>query len=609
MLAGMSWDGPGFDCNGDPMMTDEERSTDAPPAGGWREAIAVLVIGAACAVVLTYPFASQMAHVGRAENSDGQFSIWNVAWVARTIIVDPGHLFDSNIFYPHRQTLAFSEDNLGAGILAIPAYWATGNPYFSLNVVFLLALTLSVAGAYYLSRYLTGDRRAAMVSAIAFGFCPYIFGHTSHIQLLMTAGFPFSMLAFHRLADRPTGRRATTLGLVVAAQAAFCGYYAIYTVLMLGLGMVTIAVTRQRWANPRYWAAMALAAAVAVAGMLPLFAPYHQLQRTTGFTRPLSEAVQFSADWRAYLASSAVAHRWMLRFIGHWNEVLFPGFIATTAGAAGLLIGWKTRGRSREIAILYGALAALACWASFGPQAGLYGALYRVFPIFAWMRAPARFGILVALALSVLSSVAIREWLARTSHPTLVAGIVAIVACAELATPLHFRDVPPIPPAYRLLASLPVGPVLELPFLSRRPDLHGHAKYMLYSTTHWMPLINGYSDYIPQDFVDRAQILRDFPSRDAFRALDDLKPRYAVLHVALYGDRALLRARLAEFADCLKPLYTEDETQLYEILECRDVNRPQTVPLSHNAVGDFGRESAGVYDFVQGGGAPTADYR
>jgi len=51
---------------------------------------------------------------------------------------------------------------------------------------------------------------------------------------------------------------------------------------------------------------------------------------------------------------------------------------------------------------------------------------------------------------------------------------------------------------------------------------------MLRSTTHWMPLINGYSDYIPPEFQERAQSLRGFPSRDAFRALKASPPRYAV---------------------------------------------------------------------------------
>src|SRR2546425_2359147 len=166
------------------------------------EFLAVLAGAAILTVALTYPLAFRPGNIGRIDSGDGQFSIWNVAWVARTLATDPRHVFDANIFYPHRSTLAYSEGNLGAGALAVPAYWATGgNPYAAHNVVVLLAFIMTATGTYYLVRYLTSDRRAAAFSAIGFAFCPYVFAHTSHIQLLMMAGLPFSLLAFHRLAD------------------------------------------------------------------------------------------------------------------------------------------------------------------------------------------------------------------------------------------------------------------------------------------------------------------------------------------------------------------------------------------------------------------------
>src|SRR5580765_8321475 len=132
---------------------------------GWRE-LAVVVLGfAALTVLLTWPLALHLGTIGRADNGDGRISIWNVAWVARTLVVDPMHVFDANIFYPHRWTLAYSESNLGAGLLAIPVYWATANPYAAHNSVFLLSFVLSAVGTYYLVRYLTADRRAAAVAA------------------------------------------------------------------------------------------------------------------------------------------------------------------------------------------------------------------------------------------------------------------------------------------------------------------------------------------------------------------------------------------------------------------------------------------------------------
>ena len=376
--------------------------------GGWRELLAVLAAAALLAVVLTFPFAAEMTHVGRVDNFDGHFGIWNVSWVARTLVVDPLHVLDANIFFPLRKTLVYSETNLGAGALAIPAYWATRNPYFTFNFAFLLSMIASAAGGYYLVRYLVGDRRAAAVAGIAFGFCPYVFARTPQMQLLWTAGLPFSMLAFHRAADRPSIARAIQLGLVMAAQVLFCGYYAVFSLLMVGFATFVIAATRGWWTNLHYWKTIAIAGIVGAVSASPILIPYIQLQQV-GFGRSLADAGRFSADWRAYFASSALAHRWMLGLIGHWNEVLFPGFVTLIGGIAGLVVGLRVGGRFREISLLYGGLGALACWASFGPSAGLYTVFFNLIPPFALMRAPSRFGVVVTLTLVVLAGIAVRR--------------------------------------------------------------------------------------------------------------------------------------------------------------------------------------------------------
>jgi hypothetical protein len=556
-------------------MIQTERAAGERLAGGWRELAAVLAFGAVLAICLTYPFAVRMGHVGRADSSDGEFSIWNVAWVARTLVVDPRHVLDANIFYPHLRTLLYSETNLGAGALAIPAYWATGNPIFALNFVFLLSLVLSVTGAYYLVRYLVGDRRGAAVAAICFGFCPYVFAHTTHIQLLMTAGLPLSLLAFHRAADRPSARRGVVLGLSMAVQTAFCGYYAVFVILLVGFGTLAVPTLRGWWTNVPYWKMVAIAVLTAGLVASPLAVPYLQFQRGIDFHRDLSEAVRYSANLSAYLASNAVAHVWMLPLLDrfeHWSEVLFPGFVATLGGAAGLVLGWRHGGRLREITVIYGSITLLALWASFGPQAGLYTALYRVIPLFTSMRAPSRFGVVVALGLAVLTGVAVRDRLAHVAWASTSGVLLVILAAVDLAVPLTsdvFREVPPLSPAYALMRTLPAGPVIELPFWSKGSELHGHSSYMRFSVSHWMPLINGYSDYIPSDFIESAPTVQSFPSREAFQALATRHPRYAVFHMQIYGDedRAAVFARLNEFAPYLAPLYIDDETRLYEIVK------------------------------------------
>ena len=531
----------------------------------YRELGLVLLASAILTVALTFPMAFKIGRVGRVDKGDGQLSIWNVAWVARALVVDPLHVFDANIFYPHRATLAYSENNLGAGAMAIPVYWATRNPYAAHNFAMLVAFVLSAAGMYYLVRHLTGDRRAAAVSAIGFAFCPFVFAHTAHIQLLMTAGLPFTLLAFHRMADRPGAARGATLGAAMAGQAICCGYYGVFACLMVGFAITVVATTRRLWTDRGFWTAIAIGALVAVLLVGPAFLPYVTLQQVGGFRRELKDAVQYSANWSDYLASSAYAHAWMLAYLPPWTEVSFPGFVIVVFGACG---AWVAARHRREIAFLYGGLTLLAFWASFGPSGQLYSALYKVVPMFAWLRAPARFGVIVGFGLSVLAGVAVAEWLRRARRPALVTGALVIAAVAELAVPIYMPDVPAVDPVYRTLVTLPRGPVIEMPFFYPQVGLFQHTKYMLASTAHWMPLVNGYSDYIPPDFYEHVMLLAAFPSRDAFKILEPNAVRYAVFHMNGYNteNRNDVLGRLKEFEPYLRPLYADAATRLYEIV-------------------------------------------
>jgi hypothetical protein len=261
----------------------------------------------------------------------------------------------------------------------------------------------------------------------------------------------------------------------------------------------------------------------------------------------------------------------MVPFVGRSSEVLFPGFVVTAIGVVGVLAAWRWADRLREPIVLYGVLAGIALWASFGPAAKLYAWLYATVPMLNWLRAPARFGIVVALGLSVLSGIAISRFRDRFAFsPLLVAGI-AIVALIELAHPLDFATVPATDPAYRVLARQPSAPVVELPFFSRRGEMTMHSQYMLASTIHWMPLINGYSDFIPQDFRRTAPTLAGFPSREALKVLEPLQPRYVMIHLDQFAPaaRAGILDRLDEFARYLRPIFANDDTRLYEIIAFR----------------------------------------
>jgi hypothetical protein len=246
--------------------------------------------------------------------------------------------------------------------------------------------------------------------------------------------------------------------------------------------------------------------------------------------------------------------------------VLFPGALVTVFGIAGAIVA--VRQRKGELSLVYGGMAVLAWWLSFGPPAGLYSVLYTTIPLFSWLRVPSRFGLIVVFALSVLGAVAVSALLRRVSRPRLLFIVLATCASAELLTPLHMHEVPPVEPVYQTLKALPPGPVIEMPYFYLEFMFPRHTYYMLQSTTHWMPLVNGYSDFMPPDFLANVMTLAPFPSRDSLRLLSERHVRYAVFHKYWYNDPNWkdVRARLKEFAPYLRQVYADDGTRLYEIV-------------------------------------------
>jgi hypothetical protein len=553
-----------------------ERRPDSIAARARGAAIAC-GLALALAIVMTWPLAAGLGRLGRTTNMDGLYGIWNVAWVSHAIVSDPTSLFNANIFYPHRATLAYSEANIVAGVIGIPAWLLSHNAYAAHNSALLFAFATSFLGMWLLATRLSGCADTSIVAAIVFAFCPYFYSHSAHVQLLMAGGMPLSMLALHRLADDPSPQRGLLLGVALALQALACAYYGIFAGLMVGYAVLFLAARRRLWRTPAFWIAVATAAITAALIVLPFFLPYLELQREGGFVRSLDDARRYSATWQSYLASPSHVHRPVLalaRLLGwRMGEVLFPGFYAIVLGSAGLALCWNRQATppatrdDRETLLLYGSLGVLALWGSFGPGAGLYTLLYRAVPLFTFLRAPSRFGLLVVFVLAIFAALALARIVPRRRARVWTLAL-AITAVIELnVVPFPWERALPVSTNYRLLASMPRAVVAEFPFYGERIAFPLHAQYMAFSTSHWMPLVNGYSDYIPQDFREAAAVLDSFPSTDTFKVLEKHRVRYVGIHWDMYGPRAEeIRTKLKDFTRYLRLLGSDETMSLYEIV-------------------------------------------
>ena len=542
-----------------------------------RQTLLAILVGAIVAIVMTWPMMTAPGSLARIDSDDGNFSVWNVAWVAHALIEDPANVFNANIFHPHTGTLAYSEANLVAGAMAAPVYAATGNPVLAHNVVVYVALVLAFVFTWCLVRRLTGSDWAGLAPAAGFAFSAYSSAHTAHIQLLMVFVVPLVLLALHRFVEAASPGRAVQLGLALAISGLACAYYGLMMGLAVGVGAL--------WFGPRhptpkrYWVGLALAATVSVGVVAPALAPYAALRNEAGFRSSLNleEADSYSADLRAFLHGHSgvldvvlpdAGRSALLAYVGRAAEVLFPGLIVLGLAAAGALQVARGRGgRDPRVVGFYAVLTLLALWASLGPKAGLYTVLADWVPFMSFLRAPARVGVLVLFGLAVFAGFGV-AWLETQRRARLIAPILLVLAMFEARVSWPLRDVPPVPDAYRMLAQLPRAAVLVLHFPYRPGAWFPHAEYMFWSTYHWQPMLNGYSDYIPPDIRDLAVPVNGFPNAESFRLLKARGIRYVAIDWRTYNEEAtpIMKARFPPYSEYLRPLVTTDPVWLYEIV-------------------------------------------
>ena len=185
-----------------------------------RSALAVAVI-AALTIVATWPLAPRLTNSLPGDYGDPVFVTWAIGWVDSTLtdaIRQPSaltRLWDANIFFPERQTLAYSEHFIAQSLLTLPLFWITGNLLLTYNAAFLASFFLTGIGTLLLARAVTGSIAAALIAAVIAAFNEYrLVWEVAHLHVLSIQWLPFALYALHRYFE--TDRRRF---LIMAAAA------------------------------------------------------------------------------------------------------------------------------------------------------------------------------------------------------------------------------------------------------------------------------------------------------------------------------------------------------------------------------------------------------
>jgi hypothetical protein len=288
----------------------------------------------------------------------------------------------------------------------------------------------------------------------------------------------------------------------------------------------------------------------------------------------VSDIARYSARPINYLASPPQnwLWGWTADRLGANECRLFPGLTALVLASCTAL------NRPRHLTWIYLAAAAAAVELSFGMNGYLYPWLHAHLWGLQGLRAPARFAILAVAALAVLVAFgfdAIQKPLrGRTGwqSPKLLFLATVLIAGLEYSSlPMFLRDVPTkTPDVYQYVSTLGRSVIAEMP-MPEPGGIPGYDPlYMYWSMTRWNPLVNGYSGYIPGQYVQTLETMLRFPDDDSVERLQSLGVRYLLVHKSFYPqkDYSSMMLRMAA-VPALIPLGRfrdwTGETQVFEL--------------------------------------------
>ena len=433
-------------------------------------------------------------------------------------------------------------------LTAAPLLAAGVHPVVATNAILALSFVLSAFTVYLLVERLTGSPVSAFVSGLIFGFYPFRFDHYTHFELLMTYCLPLVLLAVHLFFATHKLRYAVLAALFSAAQL-YSSMYLAVLFMWQALGVSALLTLLVRPPLRRLVIPGAISVALALALAFPLVRTYEAARLDE---RSVDELALYSAEVSDYLRAHPRSAFWGNRTLPGpppAERALFPGLMALALTIIGL-----TRRLGRTRVVYLGALL-IAFEISRGANGFVYPYLYEWLSFMRGMRAPARAGFLVGLALAVLSGFGVQRLIAGRSRSASLAVMAALTLAVgvDLRPTIELQHVWRSPPSiYRsitpkaVLAEFPMGLSPDANFMTDTP-------HMYFSIWHGAQLINGYSGHGPPGHGEFLAAMQAFPDASTIALLRALGTTHVTVNCRFYGNCRRLLSRIRRTRD-LQPV-------------------------------------------------------
>lgn len=519
--------------------------------------------------LLTFPLIRGFSTHFLTDDGDGFMNIWNLWWINTAVTqpsIHPTVWHTGMLHWPFGTTLLGQTLNPFNGLLAVPLLRVMSLVQAH-NVIVLFSFVMSGVTAYWLAYYLTRSFWGSLLAGYIFTFSSYHFAHYyGHLNLISMEWIPLFVLCWYVLVTRPSLwmgiASALTLWLVL-----LCDYYYFFYCVLAGVLIVVWYMIVQR--DIRFLLKRGHLAPLSTFLLLtliltgPIVFPLMRLMRTD----PLLDAhnpASFSLDLFALFVPGGT---WRFNQLteGYWSNL--PLALSEASVYLGyaviILVGylWIKRRETRFAVGLWLSLAGFFFLMALGPVLQVngkvvyeslmpYTLLEKILPFLKLSGVPVRMAVMVTLAASVLSAMAV-TLVPKSPRGRMFAFLVIVLLFVE-SLPAPLPATPTDVPAY-------VTALAELPDDDGVLDQAAPTKYLqlYYQTVHQKPMAFGYIARTPSSVAEKGSLLRRAVNRGEYSKLwDTYRIRYIVTRDVIEYDDSYISIEL---------VYQDGEVKIYRL--------------------------------------------
>jgi hypothetical protein len=534
----------------------------ASPAIGRAEILWVILAGVLLAILTSWPLILHLPSRIAPDLGDPVRTAWQIAWVGHAMLHDPLHIFESNAFYPHPLSLAFSDSLLGYGPAAFFGH-GTVAALVRYNLLFLGIWSLCFVGAYFLARELGLRWFGAAAAATAFAYADYRVTEAGHFQVISSGGLALGMFLLLR-GYRRGSRGLVLAGWLVSAWQVSLGFTLglQFTYLLVVLGLLVLAYwwfgrltpgpawgsSEQRSTRgpliPRRLLAVTLIG-IAVLGAVAIYQARPYLKVANEYPtakRTIKEVENYSSGPAALLAASSENRVWggvtsgaRAKVHSKNESVFFPGGLVLVLALIGL-IGGSVYTRRLRLGLALGILTCSILALGFGlTGAGYpYRLLFDYAPGWDGVRVPGRVFTLATLFYALLAGAGAQllagladAWGKRHAVRALQGIVGFVLVIGLVGEGAGHLGHPVVPQPARAEIGLQ-GPVLDLP-----TDGALDRVWQYFSTNGFYKIPTGESTFDIPAVDDLRGGMNGFPDKASVEKLRYYGIKTVVLHTVI----------------------------------------------------------------------------